>query len=156
MRAFHLSWQATLLVLSVATPAAAQEPEWLTGQSDNGVEMMYGTPASDDILFAIRCDAKTKELFVGFAHEPVGVPHGGSIDLTLFSEAGEVVLPAKVSYLDAMDITLIESKTVPAEELRKIVTEGTVLSVMVQDGVEEIPIKGMALNFSTLFSACED
>lgn len=153
MRASRLAMLFALLSV-FATAAMAQEREWITAESDAGVEMMYGTPESDDILFAIRCDAKSKEIFIGFAHEPIGVRSGGAIDLTLFSESGETVIPSKASYLDTMDIWLIETTSIDAEKLRPIVTEGTALSVMVQDGSEEIPLEGTADGFKALFEAC--
>lgn len=153
MRTFPNAAVSLLLALT-ASPAAAQEREWVTGTSETGVEMMYGTTDSDDILFAIRCDAKSKEIFVGFAHMPIGVRNGDAIDLTLVSEAGETVLPSQVTYLEPMDIWLVESTDVPAADLRRIVTGGSALNVMVQDGGEEIPLAGAAEGFEALFSAC--
>lgn len=156
MRALHLAILLMLPALPAAavSPAGAQEREWVTVESDAGVEMMYGTPESDDIMFAVRCDAKSKDIFIGFAHEPIGVRSGSAIDLTLFSEAGETVVPSKASYLDTMDIWLIETTPIDAEKLRPIVIDGTVLSVMVQDGSEEIPLAGTADDFKSLFKAC--
>jgi hypothetical protein len=144
---------AILLVAAVAL-AGAQDRQWISQSSPDGAEVMYGTPDSDDILFAVRCDAAAKEVFVGFAHQPIGVAPGGAIDLTVFSEAGEVVLAATVSYFDAADIYLIETGNVASDDLRKVLTQGRTLSVMVEDGAEEIPLEGSAEGFGKLFSAC--
>jgi hypothetical protein len=138
----------------LASSADAQERRWIANKTPEGIEVMYGMPESDDILFAIRCEAETKEVFVGFAHKPVSVEPGGPITLVLFSEAGEVELPAIVTYLDTMDITLIETPDVPGALLRPVFTEGTTLSIMVEDGVEEIPLTDTVDDFDALFTAC--
>jgi len=153
MRAFR--FLLIPIMLSVLAPSAdAQERRWMVDSSSFGAEMMYGTPESDDILFAIRCDAKAKEIFVGFAHDPLGAKPGSTIDLELYSEGGHVVLPAVVSYFDAIGVTLIETPNVTGAGLRPIFTDGLTLDVTVVDGTEQVPLSGMADDFDALFTAC--
>lgn len=153
MRLFRLVLVPMLLPM-LAASAEAQERRWMVDTSSFGSEMMYGTPDSDDILFAIRCDAKAKEIFVGFAHDPLGAKPGSMIDLDLYSEGGHVVLPAVVSYFDAMGVTLIETPNVTGAGLRPIFTEGVTLDVTVVDGTEQVPLSGMSTDFDALFTAC--
>jgi|GEM_PF-3289063 len=144
------------VALLCALPASAQERRWMTDSSSFGVEMMFGTPNSDDVLFAIRCDSRAKEIFVGFAYDPVGVQPGSTIDLDLYSEGGHVVLPAHVSYFPEMQVTLIETPNVTGAGLRPIFTKGSVLEVRVLDGGEDVSLSGMEADFDALFTACDE
>lgn len=143
-----------ILAAAICSSAAAQERQWIAQKSPLGVEMMYGLPESDDILFAVRCDADARQIFVGFAHEPIGAGPGDTITLGLMSENGEIGLPAIVAYIDAMDITLIETTEVAGAELKPILSGGGTLFVMVEDGSEEIQLDGTAGDFADLFAAC--
>jgi hypothetical protein len=156
MRAFHPALLQIMIFFAAASAAEAEERQWIVDASSFGVEMMYGMPESDDILFAIRCDSKAKEIFIGFAHDPLGAKAGHVIELELDSEGGRVMLPAVVSYFDAMEVTLIETPNVTGAGLRPIFTDGVTLAVTVVDGTEEIPLSGMAGDFDALFSACDE
>jgi len=143
------------LLAAAAVPVSGQEGrQWIASQSPEGASLIYGTPQSDDVLLRFSCDATTKELTVAFAFEPVGAMDGMQLDMELFSDGGGLVLNATGERMLMDDAFVLEAKTSLEPELRQILTQGETLSIMVQDGVEEIPLAGAAKDAAALFEQC--
>lgn len=143
------------LLAAAAVPVSGQERrQWIAGEGPEGASLIYGTPQSDDVLLRFSCDAATKELTVAFAFEPLGAAEGMQIDMELFSEGGTAVLNATGHRMLLDDGFVLEATTRLEPELRQILTEGDTLSIMVQDGVEEIPLTGAAKDAAALLEQC--
>jgi hypothetical protein len=143
------------LLGSAGIGASAQEVrQWIGIAGPNGASLLYGTPQSDDIVVGFWCERATDELVVSFRFEPVGAADGMEIDMELSSEAGSVVLPATGERMLLDDAFVLEARTELDPVLRRIISEGVTLSIMVQDGVEEIPLAGAAEEAAALFEAC--
>lgn len=143
------------LSLAAAAPAAAQDRQWIVQDySPDGVAVMYGTPESDDVVLAFRCEPADGTLVVTVEHEPVRVGPDGTVGLILFSDAGEVALTARVERLEEIGVTLMEATTAPSPDLRAVLAGGDTLAVMIEDGAEEVPLAGSQAGFAALFAAC--
>src|SRR5262245_28826263 len=144
------------LAVSLALEAAAeQHRRWLAANGAEGSALGYGTPETDDVLISFACPRATRQIVVTFAHEPVGARDGMRIGMELFSEGGRVMLDATGERDQLLDDNfLLRAKTTLNPALRRILTEGRTLSVMVQDGVEEIPLEGAAEAAAALIEAC--
>jgi hypothetical protein len=142
------------LLAVAAVPAIAQEGrQWIGMGGPEGASLIYGTPESDDIVVAFACERASQEIVVSFTFEPVGASDGVQLDMELSSEAGSVVLNASGHRL-LLDDSFVLEATVAPDELREILTEGETLTVMVQDGAEELPLAGATDEVAALFEAC--
>jgi hypothetical protein len=154
-KAMRLTIVAVALLAAAGIEVNAQEGrQWIGIAGPDGASLLYGTPQSDDIVIGFRCERATDELVVSFRFEPVGAADGMEIDMELFSEGSAVVLPATGERMLLDDAFVLEARTELDPALRRIITEGETLSVMVQDGVEEIPLDGAAEEAAALFEAC--
>lgn len=151
----RLTIVAVALLASAGADASAQEGrQWIGSAGPDGAALLYGTPQSDDIVIGFWCERATGDLVVSFRFEPVGAADGMEIDMELFSEGGAVVLLATGERMLLDDAFVLEARTDLNRALRRIISEGETLSVMVQDGAEEIPLAGAAEEAAALFEAC--
>jgi len=148
----------TVLLISALTVSPALGADtgrsWIAWSDKNVTRLIYGTPESEDAVISFTCTRATRQLTVVFGHEPVGAKEGMRIGMELFSEGGRVTLDAAGHRVQPYDIFFLEAKTTLSPALRRILTEGKTLSVMVQDGVEEIPLQGAAKSAAALIEAC--
>jgi len=144
------------LAVSLALEAAAEDRRrWLALSSPEARTVVYGTPESGDLVISFSCKRATRQIVVGFIHEPVGAENGMRIGMELSSEGGRVRLDATGERLPPFDGRfLLLAETMPSPALRDMLTQGKTLSVMVQDGVEEIPLEGAAEAAAPLIEAC--
>jgi hypothetical protein len=135
--------------------AAEKGRSWITSTDAKGTTLSYATPETDDGLIAFRCTRVTKQLTVVVAMEPMGAKDGMRIGVDLIAEGvGNVLLQAVGRRLQLDDTFIVEAKTTLGPALRRILTEGQTLSIMVQDGTEEIPLSGAAKGVAALIEAC--
>jgi hypothetical protein len=149
---------ASALAESLALDAGAQDDRrrWIALSSPEASTAVYGTPESEDLVISFSCKLATRQIVVGFIHEPVGAKDGMRIGMELSSEGGRVRLDATAERLPPFDdrfLLLAETTLSPA--LRPILTDGKTLSVKVQDRGEEIPLRGAADAAADLIKACE-
>jgi hypothetical protein len=147
---------AAALAVSLALEAAADDGRrrWIAVSGPQVSSLMYGTPDSDDVHIGFTCRRATRQITVAFAHEPVGAKDGMRLGIELWSEGGRVMLDAAGRRMQLDDLFVLEATTTLSPALRRILTEGKTLSVMVQDGVEEIPLEGAARAAAGLMEAC--
>ncbi len=147
---------ASALAVSLALEAGAQDDRrrWIALGTPEASSLVYGTPESDDLVVSFACKRATRQILVGFIHEPVGARDGMRIGIELSSEGGRVGLDATGERLPMDDRFLLLASTTLSPALRRILTEGKTLSVTVQDGAEEIPLRGAADAAADLIKAC--
>jgi hypothetical protein len=146
---------ASALAVAPAPAAGAERGrDWLAFGSAEKSVLVYGTPETDDVVISFSCTRATREVTVAFTHEPVGAKDGLRIGMELFSEGGRMMLDATGQRVEFDDTFVLEAKTTLSPVLRHILTDGQTLSVMVQDGVEEIPLQGAAKAGAVLIEAC--
>lgn len=136
------------------TGAGEKGRSWSAVADADGSALVYGTPGTDDVVIRLSCARATREITVGFRHEPVGAKDGMRIGMELFSEGGNLVLDATGHRLLLDDIFVLEAKTAWNPALRRLLADGRTLSVMVQDGVAEIPLAGAKDGIAALIEAC--
>jgi len=154
MRTSVLLLASALTILPALEAAAQDGRRWIALGSEQSSALVYGTPDSDDLVISFACMPATRQVKVAFTHEPVGAKDGMRIGMELFSEGGRLMLDATGERLQLDDIFVLEAKTTLSPALRRLLTEGRTLSVMVQDGVEEIPLDGAAEAAAGLIAAC--
>jgi hypothetical protein len=148
---------ASALAVSVALEAGAQDDRrgWIVLSTPEASSVVYGTPNSDDLVISFSCKLATREIVVGFMHEPVRAKNGMRIDMELSSAGGRVRLDATGERLQLDDRFLLLAETTLSPALRRILTEGKTLSVKVRDRGKEIPLQGAAQAAADLIRACE-
>jgi hypothetical protein len=145
----------SLLALSLAQLASAEDKrQWIGTAGPDGGSLVYGTPASDDMVFGLYCHAPTGEAVIVFTYEPIGATDGMSINMELSSEGGTKVLEAEGHRLLLDDSFILEARAKSDPALFRIITEGSILSVMVEDGVSEISLAGAADAAGAVVGAC--
>lgn len=149
-RALVLGSALGLLALA---PAAAQNDGllWIGAQSPEQVSLFFALPQSDYIKLGFSCDLEKLALTVTFAFEPMAP--AGRIGLDLFSDGGAALLDAEIIRLELDDTVLLEAKTQLDEALATVLTTGTMLNIMVEDGADEVPLP-TAEEFAPLLEAC--
>jgi hypothetical protein len=147
---------AVAVAASLAQAAGAQDGQrrWIALGSPERSALVYGTPDSDDLVIGFACLHATRQIAVAFTHEPLGAKDGMRVGIELSSESTHIALDATGQRLALDDIFLLEAKTTLSPALRRILTKGRTLTVMVQDGVEEIPLQGAAKAAADLIEAC--
>jgi hypothetical protein len=149
---------STVLLISALTVSPALGADagrsWIAWSDKKVTRLIYGTPESEDAVISFTCTRATRQIAVAFGHEPVGAKDGMRIGMELLSEGGRVMLDATGQGAQLHDIFFLEAKTTLSPALRRILTEGKTLSVMVQDGAEEIPLQGAAKAAAALIAAC--
>lgn len=156
-----------LVALVALAPVAEAQAEagrrWTGGGDAESGWLAYGTPETDDLVVHFSCERAMRRLLVTYLFEPVVAEDGGRVFLEIFSvgvgeDGASVILPLEATghrlLLD--DAFLLEARTAWNPALRRLIVEGRELSIMVEDGVEELPLEGAAEQAAELFRACDE
>lgn len=138
---------------SVRTVDAQSGRQWFGERGGHGAHLIYGTPRSDDMVISFACNTKTVTVSYSFTFAP-RAKDGTRMEIELSSEGGKVQLTAtgQRSMLDDSFLLVGETRLDPV--LRKILTEGRMLSIRVQGRVAPVPLAGAAKPVAELIAAC--
>jgi hypothetical protein len=142
---------------SVAT-VAASDYKWIGQITEDGAALSYAIADSDGIKLDFHCDRKTRKIVVNYDYKPKTVKDGLKAEIQLSIRGRDpglgVIIPAAGSRQELDDLFTLQGETRMSPSLRRILSEGGSLLVTVENRVEEIPLKGIAVAARQLFAAC--
>src|SRR5690606_16099158 len=103
---------------------------------------------------AFTCQVGQDELSFAYEHEPTNAVDGVEVDAVLAAGDVEVSIPTTGARLEIDDVFLLEGQARLDDALRKLLTSGGVLTIMVEDGAAEYPLDGAAQAAEHLLRAC--
>lgn len=148
---------ATLLSLALIHPppsAHAEKVAWFGNRSEDGASLIYGTRDSGYGKIVFTCQVGQDELSFTYEHEPTEAVHGMEIDAVLAGAGVEVAIPTTGSRLEIDDTFVLEGQARLDDTLRKLLTSGGTLTIMVEDGAAEYPLEGAAEAARHLLQVC--
>lgn len=146
-----------LLSVELTYPPAsahAEQVTWFGTRSEDAASLIYGTPASGYGRIAFTCQVGQDELSFAYEHEPTNAVDGVEVDAVLAAGDVEVSIPTTGARLEIDDVFLLEGQARLDDALRKLLTSGGVLTIMVEDGAAEYPLDGAAQAAEHLLQAC--
>lgn len=144
-----------VIILTVASKVAADsELIWIGASYEESAWLSYAMPQTDWGVISFHCGRATRKLSVSYVFEPVDAEDGMTFDMELMSEGGQVVLHAVGERFLLDDAYILTAKTNLSPELHAVLFEGQTLTIMVQDGVDEIPLDGIITAAGDLIEAC--
>ena len=145
-KALRSAASVLLLCGSMAGHASAADPsrQWIAQGDQEMSSLIYGTPASDDVLLSLTCDPATKTLTVWYRVEPAYSKDPETLTIDIHSEGGSVGLIGKGSRSEMDDAYALEVATELSPSVEKLLSEAATLTMLVEDGAAEFPIDATA------------
>ena len=142
--------------LTAGSAAVAQDDlRWIFDAAPpDFASLLYALPESDFIALGFDCVAGRDGIGINFDHRPVGATDGMTIFMELFSAVGQLSVTATGYTLELSDAFILSATTPIGGPLLTILSGGQVLSIMVQDGVDEFPLPDIEA-LTAFAEACE-
>lgn len=143
-----------MLICSLSPPARADQAIWFGNRNEDAASLIYGRPDSGYGKIAFTCQVGQDELMFTYEHEPINAVDGVAVDAVLAAGGVEVSIPTIGARLEIDDVFLLEGQIRLDNALRKLLTSGGTLTIMVEDGAESYPLDGAAQAAGHLLQAC--
>ena len=144
-----------VLALLIAMPASAQDTRtWIFDDNPEAPALVYGTPESDDILIAIRCEPDGKRMTIVEAVGSKKLNPGTAATFRLSAGAASLDLTGDAIANETDGSVNIQVIGLPNPRVFALLKAGPSLAIEVAGEKQAIPLAGAAPHVPVLEKLC--
>lgn len=144
-----------LLIVVAASSAPGQDArQWLFDDSTEAVTLQYGTPESDDVVIAMSCEPKVKQMRISEFTGSESLVPGSPAQLKLTSGTQTITYNGQAISNEESGTPSVEVVTAIDRKLFALLKAGPSLTIDVPGKQTTIPLKAGAAQVAQFEKAC--
>lgn len=142
------------MLLGFGSAAQSEDVQWFANEFDNTTILAFGMPDTDFTPIVFQCDRGDEMVRFYVSHDAPEAVDGQHMTVTLSSSGGSITVDAAGQFQEIDDLFHLEGEAKLDRSLVRILSEGSTLTIGIEDQVQEIPLAGAATQIDTLIAAC--
>ena len=144
-----------VLALSLAaSPALADDMQWIGQSYDEGASLQYGVPESGIVDITLACEKGSDTLDFSYSFEPDNAKDGMKLDVQLAAGGKTLTIATTGERLEMDDLCVLGGRTKLDGNLRAMLSAKGTMTIKVGKGSDSYPLAGAKKAAADIFRVC--